>query len=400
MKPKSDPLNKLPVSAFGDMRMIELSPQFQESFEYTVDNTEKIANTVVGSGTVTQANAMAVVSTGTTSASTAQLESKRHAKYRPGLGGVMRFTALFTTPVATTTQCVGIMDETGSSEIFKNGYAIGFNGTSFGFHRFANDALTTVQLSDWDDPLDGCGKSGMTLDPTKLNVWFIQFQYLGAGAINLWVEDQNTGKMFICHTIDYANLNIEPSVFNPNFHFQIYVDNAATTNDLIVKSCSYAYFIEGFTELKELHQTQFSSEKQSKALVTTEVPILTIRNKANYAGKKNFIDILFEYVSVSIEANSANNLGEVRLIRNASLTGASFSDINTSNSIAEIDTSATSFTGGKEVFPIELAGKNDKEAINIIPFKVLVGELESLTLAGSSANSATVNAAVLWKELT
>ena len=40
----------LPFTAFGDMRTAELSPQFQGSFEYTVDNTEINTNTVVNGG--------------------------------------------------------------------------------------------------------------------------------------------------------------------------------------------------------------------------------------------------------------------------------------------------------------------------------------------------------------
>ena len=39
----------LPLSAFGDLRTIELSPQFQGSFEYTVDNTD-LFEKMIGKG--------------------------------------------------------------------------------------------------------------------------------------------------------------------------------------------------------------------------------------------------------------------------------------------------------------------------------------------------------------
>ena len=81
----------------------------------------------------------------------------------------------------------------------------------------------------------------------------INFQYLGAGAISFFVEDPNNGEFVKFHTIQYANNNTTPSVHNPNFHFQIYTNNQATTDDLIVKTASYAYFIEGDTFLTELH---------------------------------------------------------------------------------------------------------------------------------------------------
>ena len=81
------------------------------------------------------------------------------------------------------------------------------------------------------------------------------------------------------HTIDYANQNIVPSTFNPNFHFTICSDNKATTSDITVKTASYAYFVEGQTNFIELQQFIESSGIQEKTSVTTEVAIFTIRNK-------------------------------------------------------------------------------------------------------------------------
>lgn len=390
----------LPLTAFGDLRSAPLKPQFQGSFEYTVDNTDLNTKTEINGGTVTQGNAMAVVSTSITTASKAMLQSKRHARYKSGLGGLMRFTALFTSPIAVTEQYIGLTDEPGSSAAFKNGYIVGYDGITFGFHRFQNDVKITVIQANWDDPMDGTGVSGMTLDHTKLNVFAIQYQYLGAGAIKLFVESDTVGLFTLVHTIDYANNNIIPSVFNPNFFFCIHTDNKATTNDLIIKSGSYAYFIEGETELIELHQPLNSTGSQTKLAVTTEVAILTIRNKSTYQSKNNFIDIWLQNVGVSIEASSANNLAEVRLVKDATLGGTpSYNDINTSNSVVELDVAGTTVTGGADIFPGTLAGKNDRAFQNLTDYKILLAPGETLTLAGLSANSATIKGALLWKEL-
>jgi len=43
-----------------------------------------------------------------------------HSKYKAGFGGLGRFTALFTTGVASTSQWVGLFDEFGSTADFKN----------------------------------------------------------------------------------------------------------------------------------------------------------------------------------------------------------------------------------------------------------------------------------------
>ncbi len=394
------PVKETATTAFGDLRTAELHSQFQGSFEYTVDNTDLNTNIVLNGGTMTQASGMGVATTSTTTLSSALLESKQHARYKSGLGGLSRFTALFTSPVTATEQYIGLGDETGSSAAFNNGYMVGYDGTTFGFHRFQNDTKITVAQASWDDPMDGTGSSGMTLDQTKLNVFAIQYQYLGAGAIRLFIESDTTGEFILVHTIDYANNNIEPSTHNPNFHHIMWVDNKSTTSNLILKSSSYAYFVEGKTQFIELHQPEFATGIQEKTTVTSEVAILTIRNKTSYVSKTNFIDIHIQGIASSIEASSANNLANIRVIKNTTLGGTpSYSDINTSNSVVEIDTSGTTITGGQELISVPLAGKNDKEIRDIVNLRLLLNPGETITIAGSSLNSATIRAGILWREL-
>ncbi|MCK5445221.1 MAG: hypothetical protein KAI73_06320 [Rhodospirillaceae bacterium] len=391
----------LPLTAFDDLRVAELSPIFQVSFEFTVTNTEIGTIETTNSGTVAQAEAMCVVSTGTTTGSAAEWETVNNSKYRPGLGGVARFTALFTEGVEGTEQSVGLEDADGAAETHLNGYAVGYNGAVFSLFRWQNDALFTVAQQDWDDPMDGTGASGMTLDPTKINVYFVQFQYLGGGPIKLWIGGDESGKMILAHTVLYTNKNIVPSVFNPNFHLMIHAVNGVTTSDMIVKSSSMAYFVEGQTAFTELQQPQFSSGEISKAGVTTEVAIFTIRNKTTYASKVNFIELILENIGGSIEASSANNLGRLRLVKDATIGGTpNFVDINTTDSIVDIDVAGTTVTDGKELLSVSLAGKNDRVSEgNLIPYKILLHPGDTITLAGFSENSAIIKGSLLWKEL-
>lgn len=394
-------ISNLPLSAFGDVRTIELSPIIQCSFEFTVDNKEIGTKEITGSGTVSQATAMAIVSTGTTTNSSAEWETKKHAKYRAGLGGLFRGTALYTPGTAGTEQMIGIADVEGVSASHRNGFGVGYSGTVFGFLRWRDDVLTVVPQADWNrDKMDGTGKSGMTLVQTNLNVYFIQFQYLGAGAINLWVEDDKTGLPILVHTELYANKHITPSVYNPNFHMMIHVSNNATTSNVSMKSASMAYFIEGKSSVSELQQPQFSTSKIQKLAVSPEVALFTVRNKLIYAGKSNFLDILLENVTAAIEAGATNNLGEIRVVRNAVLGGVPmWNDIEIDDSMVEIDVVGTTVTGGKELFYSPLAGKNDRIGVNLIPYDIIIAPGESVTLACSSASAATINGSLLWREL-
>lgn len=384
-----------PLSAFGDLRTVHLSPLLQLTFEYTVGNTALVTNTVTNGGTVTQGAAMAVVGTSATTGSTAMLQSKQHAKYRAGLGGLQRFTMLYTNPVANTVQYFGIMDERSSSASFKNGYAFGYNGTTFTVARWANDVLVeSVALANWSHA------PTWTLDPTKLNVAAINFQYLGAGKIDFYLENPTTGFFELVHRMQYANAYTVPSTYNPNFHFTIFVDNKSTTSNLVVKCASAGFFVEGSTEFQELHQPQFSSGTVTKAAIMAERALFTVQNKATYASATNFIDTVLALLSVSIEASAANNQGTVRLVRNATLGGVpSYTDISTTNSVTSIDTAGTTVTGGQELFSLQLANKNDRLFQDITTLKNVLNPGDFVTVAVSSVNSATFKGSLLWKEL-
>lgn len=389
----------LPLTAFGDLRIAELSPIVQGSFEYTVDNTELNTNMTANSGTVTQADGMGIFTTGTTANSYAMLQSRRPAKYRAGFGGLFRFTTKFTSPVAGTEQHGGIIDELGSSATFKNGLTVGYDTSGvLNFFRFANDISDPHPRSTWLDPLDGTGPSGITFDPTKLNVWAIDYQYLGAGQIALLYEHPDTGILFIVAVIKYTNNNTVPSSYNPNYRATFYASNGATTNNIVMTTASYAYFVEGKTDLTENYKPKQSSGSQSVSAVTTEVPVFTIRNKSTYASKTNFIDILLLYLNVSVDVGSANNLATWRLVESAGLTGASYSDINTSSSVVDIDTSATALTGGKELISGELSGRADKAQLTLRDLELLESPGATITLAVSSSNSASFRGSLLWRE--
>ncbi len=110
-------------TAFGELPVAEPTPVVQLQWPYNVNSriTESRPNQ---SGTVTQASNLLRLQTGTAADSSAQALSKRILAYRPGQGGLVRFTAVFTTGVANNTQWAGIGDS-------GDGFFFGFNGTTF-----------------------------------------------------------------------------------------------------------------------------------------------------------------------------------------------------------------------------------------------------------------------------
>lgn len=68
---------------------------------------------------------------------------------------------------------------------------------------------TKVPQSQWNiDKLDGTGASGYNLDITKMQMWYIDYAWYGAGAIRFGVKDQR-GEVKYCHRMPNANVKTE-----------------------------------------------------------------------------------------------------------------------------------------------------------------------------------------------
>lgn len=58
------------------------------------------------------------------------------------------------------------------------------------------------------DRLDGTGPSGYTLDPLRMQMWYIDYSWYGAGAVRFGVKDQR-GEVKYCHRISNSGRNTE-----------------------------------------------------------------------------------------------------------------------------------------------------------------------------------------------
>ena len=144
-------------TAFGEMLVGNQTPLIQLSFPYNI-NTDLVTTSTAGSGTVTQADSYAVLSTGAAINSTADLTTNQVVHYRPGQGISVFFTSIFTAGAAGSTQIIGIGDAV-------DGFFYGYNGTSFGILHRNNSVDTWIPQASWNnDVMDGTGRTGMTLD--------------------------------------------------------------------------------------------------------------------------------------------------------------------------------------------------------------------------------------------
>lgn len=334
--PNFEPL----TSAFGEQMVAENTSAFHVQLAYNL-HEELVSTDTANSGTVTQSNNEAVVSTGTNAAGSATMSSVRSLRYLSGIGGEVKFQGRFSTGVANSRQEAGYGDD-------QDGFFFGYSGATFGLWRRKGGTDTFTAQASWNvDPMDGTGPSGQTLDPTKGNVYKIAFQWLGGGDIYYYIEaERGDGQrgFALVHVIEYAGLNTAVSIANPSLPIRIHAVNTGNTTDLKM----YFASLSGFAQGRDNDPGFPRSYDASFSIGTSETIMFLIRIRSTFAGATNRVQALLTSVGASTFDNQANTLGVIRLVKNpTSLTGTpSWANINTNVSVAERDITASSRTGG------------------------------------------------------
>lgn len=228
------------------------------------------------------------------------------------------------------------------------------------------------------------------LDPSKMNVYKIQVQFLGGGGIKFFIEDSDTAEFVHVHTIRYANSFTVPSVGNPSFRLGWLAVNAGVnTTPITVEGSSAAGFIEGDLTVTRPGRAQ---NNVKTSVGTTITNILTLRNRRAFGARRNLTEVRPQIISISSDATKPVIL---QLIKNATLGGTPvFEYVDKVNSSVVVDTAGTTITGGTVIFSSG-EGSFDLSAINET---LAPGESLTVGAAVSAVPAADMSATITWIE--
>lgn len=168
-----------------------------------------------------------------------------------------------------------------------------------------------VQTNNWTfqedfniDKLDGTGTSGITLDPSKLNVYQINFRWLGAGEIRYALENPNNGDMIFFHHEHYVNKNETPHLDNPSLKIGYLAANiSGGTGTVTCKGASYLGALEGTYQQAKLPYSVTATRTGSMNTPGSNYHLLSLKNKLIYQGKINTRDLLPVRIVGSVNTN-------------------------------------------------------------------------------------------------
>jgi len=383
----SAPMMHAATSSFGELLIAQPRPIVQLNFTYNI-NPDYMKVVTTGTGSATQSNNMLLLQTGERSSSSAMLTSIIPLYHQPGQGSTCLFSSIYTTGVTGNSQIAGIGNNT-------NGFFFGFNGTTFGILYRNNSVDSWIPQSQWNnDSYDGRGPSNITLNPTMGNIFKIQYQWLGFGNINFFIENPSTGNFTLVHQIQYANAQRSISLTNPSLTLMSQVINTTNSSNISLQIGSISGFIEGIINTPTIRQSTLSP----LTTITSQKNLLTIYNKPTYQSVSNQNSIYPDFVTF-FNSTSSTSPAVFTLYLNPTVGGTpTFTDINTNASTVSYDTAGNTITGGTPLYSFFVSIGNFI-VLNLAQYMISLNPGDKLVFAGTpQTTSSSVRVAVSWRE--
>lgn len=323
------------IDAFGRARSSAPYTLFDSQNRYA--KNDLWSETTATGGTVTyDANASTVLLNVTTSSGSEVVrQTFRSFSYQPGKSLLTFNTFVMPTAQANQRIRIGYFNT-------QNGVFLERDGTVVYIVRrtYVSGAAvdTRVSQADWNgDKLNGTGDSGFTIDLTKAQILWEDFEWLGVGSVRVgFVID---GQTIICHT--FQNANNLTSVYMTTailpLRYEITNTGATAASATLKQICSTVISEGGYEKKVTLDVARMTASNAS--ISTAFVPLVSIRLAS---GRTGAVVIPDGYSVLPTAATSTTF--EIVMVKNPTLTGASW--VASSSANVEQDTSATSYTGG------------------------------------------------------
>lgn len=324
--------------SFGRLRVSEPFTLFDSSHRYR-DNGLWATQTATGGTDVFDANEGCVdLSVTTSSGSTVRRETYKVFAYQPGKSLLSLNTFVMAPAQTGLTQRVG--------------YYGAANGM---FLELANSTLSLVKRSSvtgslvdtpvaqasWNvDPMDGTGPSGITLDITKAQILFMDFEWLGVGSVRCgFVID---GEFHTCHIFHHANIVTSTYITTASLpvRYEIFNTAGTVTSSTLKQICS-SVISEGGYELRGAQQAVGSLITAPHSLTTagTYYPVVSIRLKSTA------LDGIVILTALSI-MGVAIGIYNWQVRSSATTSGGTWVSAGT-NSVVEYNITGTGTSGGR-----------------------------------------------------
>jgi hypothetical protein len=323
------------LDAFGRLRVSEPFTLFDSQNRYAEDDQFSSSTSGVGSSVTFATNESSVnMNVGTVSGGKTVRQTFRRMPYQPGKSLLILTTFCMNVAKANLRQRIGYFDE-------NNGIYLEKNGTSEpSFVVRTNTSGSPVNTnsasqSSWNgDKLDGTGPSGYDLNLETVQIFWSDIEWLGVG--NVRCGFVINGQFIICHTFQCANQSGKTKVYMETailpVRYEIENTDTTASSSTLKQICSTVISEGGYQQT--VQDTIARRTSVLGTISTTFLPLVSIRLKSTSAGAVVLLNRI-------IVLPTTNQSYEVCIMKNSTLTGASWTSLSSN---VEYDVTATAMT--------------------------------------------------------
>lgn len=327
------------IDAFGRMRVSSPVTLFDSQNRYL--NGGYFSTSVTGSGSYTYNANGSNFSLAVSAASGDEVlaQSKTVQLYQPGKSLLIMNTFAMATLKTGLRQRVGYFT-TGNGVFFEA------NGTTLNLViRTSVSGVVQenrVAQTNWNqDPLNGTGGSGITLDPTKTQIFWCDIEWLGVGSVRCGFVIN--GIFYIAHVFNHANqeTNVYMTTASLNCRYEITNTAATSGSSTLLQVCSTVVSEGGYSPSPRLYYADNGVNVANVASNTNLFHLCSIRLNSAY------IDSVVIPSQLDLMTTSTR-YGQFQLILNATVANTSYA--NVSNSVVQVSNVGDTVTGGTVVY--------------------------------------------------
>jgi hypothetical protein len=181
---------------------------------------------------------------------------------------------------------------------------------------------TRVRIQDWTvDQLDGDSPSGHVLDLSKINVWWIDYQWLGAGRVRFGIFEPN-GARLVCHEFYNAGSITLPYMRSGTLPLRTEnLNTAATGSTSELREVCLAMYTEGNYE--DFAFWRCSAVDADLTVTGADQHLFSLRPKTLLHGKHNGAVVYPETLNLHVSGGAVS----VSLYQATDVTGGNWVDL-------------------------------------------------------------------------
>ena len=282
----------------------------------------------------------------TTSSNTCTVvhQTKFYHHYMPGKSQQILSSFNFYAATSNVTKRTGYFDDRNGIYFEQTG-----DGTlNWVIRTYVNSIVEENRISqdNWNiDKCNGEGGSQFTLDITKTQLIFIEFQWLGVGSVTVGFVHE--GAYIPCHMFHHSNELTTVYMSNPNLPVRCEIASTSTATVAYLDQIGSTVISEG--GYVEAGQDWSVSSPSARTMDDgTTVPILAIRLKNNFRGYEN--RMIVRMGNVNVFGTQENMEWKLIKLPSASFltTATGWVSVNDGSGV-EYNASATAFTDGEVI---------------------------------------------------